>query len=86
MVEKLRMERMIFPWDTKFDPSRNRSKHDNEKALKNMIDSIVDNICSSSFMKVGQLRKIIEGDYIQEERLLRSINMEYKSEGSDWAT
>lgn len=37
-------------------------------------------------MRVGQFHKSIENDTIQEERLLRSINMEYRNEGSDWST
>ena len=37
-------------------------------------------------MRVGQFHKSIENDSIQEERLLRSINMEYRNEGSDWST
>ena len=59
---------------------RNKSKDSNEKVLKNIISSVVDNICGSSFMRVGQFHKSIEGDSIQEERLLRSINMEYKND------
>jgi hypothetical protein len=74
-MEKARMERMILPWDSRLNTMRNKSKSRNEKELNSMIDSIVDNICSSSFMRVGQFHKNIEGDYIQEERLLRSISM-----------
>ena len=46
----------------------------------------MDTICTTSFMRVGQFHKSIENDSIQEERLLRSINMEYRNEGSDWST
>ena len=65
---------------------RNKIKNSNEKVLKGMINSIIDNISDSAFMRVGQFHKKIEGDSIQEERLLRSISMEYKSEGSEWST
>jgi hypothetical protein len=37
-------------------------------------------------MRVGQFHKGIEGNAIQEERLLRSISLEYKNEGADWST
>ena len=34
-------------------------------------------------MRVGQFHRSIEEN--REERLLKSINMEYKNEGSDWS-
>ena len=37
-------------------------------------------------MRVGQFHKSIEEDPVQEERLLKSINLEYQSETNDWST
>lgn len=51
-----------------------------EKVLQNIIDTI----CGSAFMRVGQFHRRLE-DTAQEEKLLRSISMDYKAEGSDWS-
>ena len=37
-------------------------------------------------MRVGQFHKSIEEDPVQEERPLKSINLEYQSETNDWST
>ena len=82
MIEKVRMDKMILPWDDKMDTTRSRDGKCSENAIKGIINGIIDMICKSAFMKVGQFHKSIENDSVQEERLLKSINIEYKNEGS----
>ena len=73
----------MLPWDNKFDVNRNKPRV-SSVTINRMCSKIIDSICSSAFLQVGQLRHKID-DSIQEERLLRSINMEYQMEGSDWS-
>ena len=70
------MERMVLPWDNQFDRNRHKPIISNADLTK-IISKVIDTICSSAFLQVGQLHHKID-DPVQEERLLRSINMEYQ--------
>ena len=76
------MDRIVLPWDNSMSMIR-RSQKFNERNVQFLINDIIDEICKSAFMRVGQFHRSIEEN--REERLLKSINMEYKNEGSDWS-
>ena len=84
-IERKRTIRLVLPWDNKFDSLRFKDQKSAEKDLKEVINESVNLICGCAFMRVGQFYRNIENDGVQEERLLRSISMDYKHEGTDWS-
>lgn len=78
LLEKSRIDRIIFPWDNKVDFRRNKGKNYSRKNLETILENIIEQISSCAFMRVGQFHKRIE-DYFQEDRLLKSIRMEYQA-------
>lgn len=58
VLEKKKSDKIILPWDKKFDPTRSKNKkrygrYELEADLKKIIESI----CGFAFMRVGQFHR-----------------------------
>lgn len=83
MLEKTRIDKVVLPWDNKYDAGRHKEKRFAKKNLEAELSKIISTICSCAFMRVGQFHKSLQ-DEVEERKILLSINQEYKSEGNDW--
>jgi inhibitor of KinA sporulation pathway (predicted exonuclease) len=85
VLEKKKIDRIVLPWDQKFDPNRsNNKKRYGRQELEDGLSKIIDNICGFAFMRVGQFHRRID-DFVEEKKMLKSISQEYQNEGNDWS-
>jgi hypothetical protein len=74
ILEKTRIDRVILPWDQKFDPHRSANKKRYGRSdLQQDLNAIIDNICRVSYMRIGKFHKRLD-DPEEEKKILKSIN------------
>ena len=83
-LEKTRNDRIVLPWEWRFEPQRSASRQQYDRSsLEADLALLIDQICRSSVQRLGRFH--VRLDSAEEElKMLRSINEEYKNEGSDW--
>jgi hypothetical protein len=61
ILEKTRIDRVVLPWDSRFEPERSCDKKKyGKKDFQAFLGKIIDEICHSAFMRVGEFHKRLD--------------------------